>query len=390
MALQPEVVDLAPYWAWFAIPLLIEIQISADEFLMPSERLGIFHQLVFQMIFHDVVPFVCIFIIFLLNFGVAMYITMPPYGIGSDELNVDGNWNIISAAYDITALSFFGDSLDNLDVRAVFPSWNGTNWVEGDLVYKWDHFNFIIFFVLYVMYALISITLLLNLLIAMMGDTYSTSAALSTIQYRVGLARRVMFYEQIFVALNNTGLVKFDLHCGERGTTPEGKTYHFVQFQSVEPNKEGYGQGSQKPIFDPADAFNDADDEVMNGQFFIEETAADQTKVVASPPPPGQDVNAANELVAKLQRMIDQMQSMVAVPGSREATNARAAIQTAMASNGGHINAARGGGHEVDRTPRYGSETNKGPGLGRSSSLPRTRAGLHSGLRKAPSFPSSP
>ena len=51
------------------------------------------------MLAHDVAPFISIYSIFLLNFGIAMFTTMPRRGIDESELNVDGTWNAISASY---------------------------------------------------------------------------------------------------------------------------------------------------------------------------------------------------------------------------------------------------------------------------------------------------
>ena len=50
---------------------------------------------------------------------------------------------------------------------------------------------------LYIFYTLMSIILLLNMLIAMMGDTYSNTRENSQIEWRVSFARLVRKYEML-------------------------------------------------------------------------------------------------------------------------------------------------------------------------------------------------
>ena len=303
---------------WLAIPGLIEIQISAEECLTPFETLGILHTIVFRMLMQDIMPFMLVFSLFLLNYGTALYLTAPRWAFPEEQINGDGTWNFLSACQSLTSLAIYGDPL-HFDVRAILS--NGvspasrlhltcisavsrqvrailSNGVYSEsfgpmgealqsevaLPHAWDYVDFGVFSLLYAFYTLLSIILLLNLLIAMMGDTYEAAKERATIVFRVSLGRRILFYEELIdsfiqagtrsratptqctapsafgvhsspahsvhsvhrshhctVPAAPTGMCSIDLHSGTKGVDANGQAVYAVEFKSVEKNKEGFG-----------------------------------------------------------------------------------------------------------------------------------------------------
>ena len=55
--------------------------------------------------------------------------------------------------------------------------------------------NFVFFIIAYFVFAIMCLVLLLNLLIALMGDTYSTNQESATLQWRKDFARMVLRLE---------------------------------------------------------------------------------------------------------------------------------------------------------------------------------------------------
>ena len=55
LQMQPSTHELSRYMVWLALPAVMETQEIAEEAFSPLERLGIFHQLVFEILYHDIV-----------------------------------------------------------------------------------------------------------------------------------------------------------------------------------------------------------------------------------------------------------------------------------------------------------------------------------------------
>ena len=121
-----------------------------------------------------------------------------------------------------------------------------------------------------------SLILLLNLLIAMMGTSYENASKRSTIDYRVIFSREILKYEVLAqvggkyfawkydktsAAPSFLGL--FNLHAGavQKGLGEDDGAYH-VQFQNILENSEGGGARGFKPTF-TGDAALDKKEEAL-------------------------------------------------------------------------------------------------------------------------------
>ena len=95
---------LMPIWAFVAIPLLFSFQRFAQALLAPSKVMGVFYIIIFKILSHDITPFMIIFGIFLLNYGLAMYITAPPYLMDDTSDNNEGRWTLTYMIQDLVKL----------------------------------------------------------------------------------------------------------------------------------------------------------------------------------------------------------------------------------------------------------------------------------------------
>jgi len=107
---------------------------------------------------------------------------------------------------------------------------------------------FLLFYAFYLVYIVMSLVLLLNLLIAMMGDTYADAKEHATREYRVNFARRVLRLELQLLVFSKCGLVT--LNCGDKiGTGADATWVH--NYRNYKPNAEGGGtRGAKRPMFE--------------------------------------------------------------------------------------------------------------------------------------------
>ena len=130
---------------------------------------------------------------------------------------------------------------------ATFPYYLLTAWCSLAL----QNLSFGFFLMFYVIYTIMSLILLLNLLIAMMSERYSSIKEDSVLQYRVNYARRVLRLELQSRMLERPPILfgrplwkPWDLHAGDR----MGNDYMF-SFRNVQANKEGGGTTGGEAMF---------------------------------------------------------------------------------------------------------------------------------------------
>ena len=91
------------------------------------------------------------------------------------------------------------------------------------------------------MYYIMALVLLLNLLIAMMGETYAKTMQNATLEWRVAYARQVLRLELQIYTLQRWGWL--NLNCGERQIDSQSGTIKWVfKYQIIESNAEGGGK----------------------------------------------------------------------------------------------------------------------------------------------------
>lgn len=222
--------------------------------LFPFETLAVTYRTCFQMFFSDVKNWVILFVIFLINYGMVMFVVYPsfPFELTNNLTVIPDSalaaaavaedptggafMNPIAATQSLVELGFIGERVE-LDVLTGISQYDGTPRASMKLAL------FVVFLCFYVVYVTMSLILLLNLLIAMMGDTYSSAKEHATRAFRVNFARRVLRLELQMLVASRMGLV--NLNCGTR----KGGLWVF-NYRNYKPNAEGGGTGGRTSIFD--------------------------------------------------------------------------------------------------------------------------------------------
>ena len=234
-------VQLSYVWVLFALPLLRLISDFAQNMLAPLSGLGRFYIIVDRMLEHDVTQFLIIFIIYIVDCGVAMWLMAPRYVM--DSSLGDGRWSFLAMTQELLMLGLIGTELP-VSVSDEFHNKQG-HYIDKPA----DLFNLGVFSLLYGYFAVMTLILLLNLLIAMMGQTFQETMEVAHIEWRLAFARRVLLYEtlaqlppcwarQAHGPKSFLGL--FDLHAGIRAAGSQGQDY-YVEFRNVDANSEGSG-----------------------------------------------------------------------------------------------------------------------------------------------------
>jgi len=172
--------------------------------------------------------------------------------------------HFVSAAQSLVELAFIGERLE-FDVMSAHAqlSVSGTDTERG----RRKLLLLIMFVGFYLVYVVMSLVLLLNLLIAMMGDTYAEAKQNATRWYRVNYARHVLRLELQLLVFWRWGLVT--LNCGEKiGTGADVTWVH--NYRNYKPNAEGGGTRGAKPSMfeeevEKVAGMDEQDDDMLQG-----------------------------------------------------------------------------------------------------------------------------
>ena len=181
----------------------------------------------------------------------------------------------LSAVQSLIELGFIGERVE-VDLLEGLTQHDGT--FRGTM--KWG--LFLTFSLFYGNYVIMSLVLLLNLLIAMMGDTYSSALEHATRQFRVNFARRVLRLELQLTIFSRMGLVS--LNCGEKVGTGKDAVWVY-NYRNYQPNAEGGGtRGAKASMFDEdveKEAEEDAEDDEGPGAGSADDTLAGSGATIA-------------------------------------------------------------------------------------------------------------
>lgn len=187
--------------------------------LTPFQRLGVFMLSVNRMLREDIFIFLVLFVLFITNFYLILYTVYPRAGDSSlPEFTQFNEWN--KALEAMWVLAFMGE-----------PAETDFQPEQLSALSFWQKVDMCVFVGTYFFYVLMSIILLLNLLIAMMGHTFDGVVQKATLEWRLMFARYVLRLE-----LTAGSLGWWDLNVGEK----KGDRYIF-SFRDVAANAEGGG-----------------------------------------------------------------------------------------------------------------------------------------------------
>ena len=202
--------------------------------VMPLPKLAILMISVKRMLIDDMRIFMALFLMFLFNFFVAMFVVYPAPAPQAAQFNA-----LPSAVSALVDLAFVGEPVE-LDLAAPMGQRVPSMWETVDLS---------IFVVLYYGYVLVAMVLLLNLLIALMGNTFATVTEGATLQYRRDFARRVLRLELIAQPPFINQADRFV------GTKDQSNGRYYYAFRSVDANVEGVNVGGGADIFEQSPSY---------------------------------------------------------------------------------------------------------------------------------------
>ena len=222
------------------VPLALGILLHAKAFfralVTPWEKLGVLYNVCFKMLGKDVGHWLMLFAIFILNYGFVVYVCYPPNF--SDPVlatadPVPGFNGFGTAVWSLIETGLIGERIQ-LDIA----SWKGFNTSSAKAM--WTNVAFVAFLMSVIIYYIMALVLLLNLLIAMMGETYKVTMERATLEWRVAYARQVLRLELQIYTLQRWGWL--NLNCGERQPDSQSGTMKWVfKYPMIERNAEGGG-----------------------------------------------------------------------------------------------------------------------------------------------------
>ena len=203
--------------------------------LTPFEKLGVFMLTVNRMLRNDIVIFMVLFMLFIGNFYCLLYVVYPRAGDSLlPEAAQFNGW--ADALQAMATLAFLGEPID-LELSKE----------QLSLLSGWQQVDMAVFLLFYVVYILMSIILLLNLLIALLGNTFMTTYNAASLEWRLMFARYLLRLELIARPLHI-----WDLRVGEK----QSDSKYVFQFRDVAANSEG-GGASGNP-FEDTDTLDEA------------------------------------------------------------------------------------------------------------------------------------
>eukprot|EP00322_Chrysochromulina_rotalis_P000732 CAMPEP_0115884524 /NCGR_PEP_ID=MMETSP0287-20121206/30166_1 /TAXON_ID=412157 /ORGANISM="Chrysochromulina rotalis, Strain UIO044" /LENGTH=897 /DNA_ID=CAMNT_0003340839 /DNA_START=17 /DNA_END=2710 /DNA_ORIENTATION=+ len=176
--------DNFPSWVFLATGLVIQMQYFFTNLTMPSQEVGILFIMISRMLGGDVMKFLKVFVIILINYGFAMYIAYPHTGdIFQPGLSPAFN-SLSSALQALVEMAVLGENIALNFASFSFNTMGPAQQIES-----------VGYVVLLYMYIIMALILLLNLLIAMMGDTYAVVLGDAVRAWRVGNAQMILRLE---------------------------------------------------------------------------------------------------------------------------------------------------------------------------------------------------
>ena len=258
--------DKRPF-ALLALAFYLQAGRFIDLIITPSPRLAVFLLTVKKMMSEDLTTFMSLFMMFMISYFIAMFITYPAPGPQVPQFN-----NFYTAFKGLLDLALIGEPMD----LVIFEGEAEPG--ESHLsLNPWDRTELYLFVAFYYMYVLVAVVLLLNLLIALMGNTFTKVQEDAVLQYRRDFARRILRLELIALPPLVHNEQRF---VGERNQT-NGKYFHL--FRAVEANVEGVAARGGSNIFDAADEDADNDgipDSEDNDVFGMDCTKVDEAEII--------------------------------------------------------------------------------------------------------------
>jgi len=173
-------------WALQSVALLLMSVHAMSLSFMPAKRLSVLFNTIQRMFFGDIVLFFGVWLGFVTAFYFALFVLYPRSGAAIlPHVQTFNSW--YTALFALIDLSFIGEKVE-FDLL----------WEEGALdghLSNSQYFDLFLWIGLYYLFMVVSLVLLINLLIAMMSETYGRVFANATLQSRLSLAAHLFRLE---------------------------------------------------------------------------------------------------------------------------------------------------------------------------------------------------
>mmetsp|Transcript_56145 Transcript_56145/g.111449 ORF Transcript_56145/g.111449 Transcript_56145/m.111449 type:complete len:986 (-) Transcript_56145:258-3215(-) len=229
--------DVFPIWIFMSMGILIEMQYFFLALVNPNQELGVLFITINKMLSNDIAKFMKVFAIVFINYGFAMYICYPRTGDIFQPAN-SPEFNSLSAAVQaLVELALLGET-PAIKIGG-FETFN-----TAQLIEFWAYVVFLF------MYLIMALILLLNLLIAMMGNTFAEVQEQAVREWRVANAQSLLRIEMLaraFFVTNSGEQMGTDWFVLKReyDTIEEGGSDH-EQIQLVKPDLVKAAQSMQR------------------------------------------------------------------------------------------------------------------------------------------------
>jgi len=191
--------DMEPLgWLLIGIGFFLKIYAFIDMVFRPYTQLSILIISVRQVLQGELMLFMTLFLFFISTVIVTMVTIYPDHRAREDLPQAADFFHPLQASMAVLIAGFTGEPLElNMNPELLEP------------LGLWQKVGMFFFFVTYVMFIFLSLILLLNLLIALLGSTFVKTQEQATQQGRIQLARIVLRLELV------ADFIGVDTHAGE-------------------------------------------------------------------------------------------------------------------------------------------------------------------------------
>jgi len=206
-------------WPLLACGVLARSYLINKALYIPIESLNVFLISVSKILVDDVAKFLIVFLTFIISFFFAMYIVYPRANGFLDVPFVDEFNTWYEAVWSLFQLGFLGAEI-YFDLEAV------SRVIDSPAISTRQMINLVIFSIFYLFFVLMTIILLLNLLIAMLSNTFMTVCKEATLECRLSFARLVLRLESYGAMLG--------MNCKVGKLASDGTDRYIYEFRAVE------------------------------------------------------------------------------------------------------------------------------------------------------------
>lgn len=219
-------------WLLLALGFFFKVYGFIMKASMSSTSLSILLLSVQQVLAGELFVFMAIFLFFLGVFVIVLVAIYPDHPSRGALPQAPSFINGFTATHDILIAGFTGEPIDfNLHPDFLYP-------LGG-----WQQVNLVVFYLIYLLYIFLSLILLLNLLIALLGTTFRRTQDEATLHGRTSFARLMLRNELVAVMLG------IGTSAGER--TDDGRYVHSFRSKVVDRNGELMSDYKDENVFDP-------------------------------------------------------------------------------------------------------------------------------------------